>query len=403
MIDLTAIEQARVRIGGYLARTPTLRSRHLSARLGAEVWLKHETLQVTGSFKVRGALNKMLTLPAARRRRGVVAASAGNHAQGVAFASATLAIPAMIVMPERTPQIKVDNTRAHGPSVEVVLHGATYDEAFEHARTVQKASGRLLIHPFDDEDVVAGQGTLGLELVDDHPDLEVLVVPVGGGGLLAGVATAVRAGRPEARIVGVQTEAAPAMARSLPGGRRVRVPQSSTIAEGIAVDRPGAVTLRAIRAAACEMVLAREPAIEAAIVELMAHEKAVVEGAGAAPVAALEALAPTVAGKKVVVVLSGGNIDLNRLDLVIERWLARRHRLVRLRASLADRPGALASFLGAVAGEKANVVRVIHDRVFGSRFGEAEVVVTLEVRNQNHIDAIVAAVERAGHHVASVV
>ncbi len=402
MTDLAAIERARERIGGHVVRTPTLPSRNLAARTGVEVWLKHETLQTTGSFKVRGALHKMLCLRPAQQRRGVVAASAGNHAQGVAFASAALDIPAVIVMPERTPQIKVDNTRAHGPTVEIVLHGATYDEAFGHARTLRAESRRTLIHPFDDPDIIAGQGTVGLEIVEDHPDLDVLLVPVGGGGLLAGVAAAVRPLCPDARIIGVQTEAAPAMARSLARGRRVRHPQGPTIAEGIAVSYPGAHALRAIRENGCEIVLVEEHAIEAAIVDLLAQDKAVVEGAGAATIAAFEVLAPTLVGRKVVALLSGGNIDLNRLDLVIERWLARRQRLVRLRVSLADRPGALAGLLGTVADQKANVVRVIHDRVFGSRFGEAEVVLTLEVRNQEHIASIVSAVERGGHHVGSV-
>ncbi len=404
MVDLEAIQRARGRIGDIILRTPTRHDRGLSERIGASVSCKYETLQITGSFKVRGGLNKILSLCGSERARGVVAASAGNHAQGVAFGAEHVGLPATIVMPERTPQVKIDSTRALGPRVEIILHGANYDEAFAHALELQRVSGATFVHPFDDPEVIAGQGTIGIELMEALPDLEAVVVPIGGGGLIAGIATAVRALRPSVKIYGVQTESAPAMKVSFERGELTTVPQEPTLAEGISVGRPGSETFAIVRHLVEDVVTVSETAIEAAIVDRLEQGKTLIEGAAGAGIAALMGpLAPQLEGRSVAAILSGGNIDLDRLNLIIERSLARRHQLVRLRATLADRPGSLVDFLSIIAQKQGNVVRVLHDRVFGgSRFGEARVVVTLAVRNQAHLDAIEEALATADHRVVEV-
>lgn len=401
MIDRAAIEEARARIGSTVLDTPSRRSRTFSERVGAEVYFKYETLQITGSFKVRGALNKMLALDRATCQQGVLAASAGNHAQGVAFSAAHLGIPATIVMPERTPQVKIENTLSHGSNVSVVLHGTSYDEAFAHARTLEDETGKTLIHPFNDPLVMAGQGTLGLELAEEIPGLDVVIAPIGGGGLIAGVATAIAAARPGVQVYGVQTAAAPAMKRSFEAGSVITTPQvAPSIAEGIVVKRPGTLTLEQIRRHVADIVLVDEEAIETSIVDLLENGKTVIEGAAAAAVAALTGpLSEVVHGRTVGVILSGGNIDLARLNLLLERSLAQRHRIARLRAVLADRPGSLAELLTVIARQQGNVVRVVHDRVFGTRFGDASVVVTLEVRDEAHRKQILAALAQSGHQV----
>lgn len=405
MVDLETIRRARERIGGIILQTPTREVWGLSERTGARVYCKYETLQITGSFKVRGGLNKVLTLDNDARRRGIVAASAGNHAQGVAFAAHHVGLPATIVMPEATPQVKIDSTlRLGGEHVTIERHGAHYDAAYARALEIQSATGATFVHPFDDPEVIAGQGTIGLELDEAMNELDAVVIPIGGGGLIAGVATALRALRPTIRIYGVQTDAAPAMKQSFDRGELTMVSQGPTLAEGIAVGQPGIQTFAIVQRLVDDVVTVSEAAIEAAIVDQLEQGKTLIEGAAGAGLAALTGpLASRLQGRTVAAILCGGNIDLSRLNLIIERSLARRHRLVRVRAILDDHPGSLVRFLSAIANERGNVVRVLHDRVFGgSRFGEAQVVVILEVRNQEHAAAIEAALHAAGHRITEI-
>lgn len=399
LIDRRRIEAARRRIADTILTTPTLRARAFCERLDAEVYFKYETLQITGSFKLRGASNLVLGLSAAERARGVIAASAGNHAQGVAFAASAAGIASTIVMPVRTPQIKVDNTRARGPRVDVQLHGATFDEAYRRALALREEGGQTLVHPFDDDRIIAGQATLGQELVEQLPHAEMVLVPVGGGGLIAGVSAALRAFGSKAEIIGVQTEAAPAMTESFTRRAHTTRRPEATIAEGISVTEPGKRTYRYVSSLVDHMVTVSEQEIESAIVDLMVSSRSVVEGAGAAGVAALVGpLRERARGKTVVAILSGGNIDLGRLALMIRRAQARRNRLIRLRATLEDHPGSLATFLQVIADGDANVVRVRHDRVFSeAAFGQTEVLVTLEVRDEDHEQTLLGALEASGH------
>lgn len=401
MIDLEEIQRARQRIGPHLLDTPIRPAPRFAKRTGIDLLFKLETLQLTGSFKVRGALNKILALDGAERQRGVIAASAGNHAQGVAFASSMLEIPATIVMPQTTPQIKIDNTRSYGERVDVILHGTSYDEAYQHARELQTLKQQTFIHPFDDDLVIAGQGTIGLELIEQVPDLEAVVIPIGGGGLISGIAVALRRLRPEVAIYGVQTEAAPAMHESLARGRRIEVPVSRSIAEGIRVRQPGERTFRYVERHVDHIALVSEAEIEVAISDLLEASKIVVEGAAAAGLAAvLRPLRERLEGRRTAVLLCGANIDLRLLHRIIERDLARTRRLVQLSSMVPDEPGALVRFLSIIAAQKGNVVRVIHDRVFASsRIDQADVVVTLEVLNQTHVTAIRQALEAGGYHV----
>ncbi len=384
MIDLDDIRAARERLAGILPPTPCVHHASLSECTGAEVWLKLENLQRTGSFKVRGALNRILTLEPEVRERGVIAASAGNHAQGVAFAAAHVGVPATIVMPERTPLVKIERTRALG--AEVILQGAVFDEAQERAVEIAGDQGLTVVPPFDQGDVIAGQGTVGLEILDQVPEPDWIVVGIGGGGLIAGIATGVRAARPETRIRGVQSEAAPAMKRSFDAGTLAPEPVGPTIAEGLTVRQPGRHTFDIIRDTVEAIDLVSEGAIEAAIFHLLDSAKVVSEGAGAAPFAALVGGAlGEVAGRTVVLVVSGGNIDPGVMARVIERSLVQQRRLIRLRVRLWDRPGALAGLLQAVAADGANVRRVDHDRSFaGSDFWEASVELVLETRDPDH-------------------
>nr|XP_061810476.1 L-threonine ammonia-lyase-like [Nerophis lumbriciformis] len=401
MITLQDILEARQTVGNQIVQTPTLASPKYSARTGVDVWFKYEILQTTGSFKVRGALNRIAALDAEGRRRGVVAASAGNHAQGVAYAAAQLDIPATIVMPEATPQVKVQNTQAHGKAIEIVLFGDSFDAAYDHALELQRKSGAIFIHAYNDPLIVAGQGTLGLELLEQVKDLEAVIVPIGGGGLISGIATAVREQNPEVKIYGVQTESAPAVQQSFAGGQLIDYPSQPSIADGITVKRPGSITFEIIRRLVEDVVLVSEPEIERALIDLLDTGNCLVEGAAAAGVAALEGpLKERLHGRRVAVVLCGGNIDLAALDLLLQRGLARRQRLVRLRGTVDDRPGGLYLFLKVIAEQKGSVVHVVHDRVFGeSRFGKAELEVILEVRNRRHIDRLLEALREAGHEV----
>jgi threonine dehydratase len=396
-VSLADVRAARERIAPAIQETPCLPSAPLSERCGAEVWLKHEGLQKTGSFKPRGALNMLLGLSDEERRRGVIAYSAGNHAQGVAFAASSVGAEAVIVMPETTPLIKISRTRALG--ARVVLHGETFDEAGRHARELREQGNYCLVHAFEDPRVIAGQGTVGLELLEQLSDLEAVVAPIGGGGLLAGIAVAISETRPGVRLYGVQSAAAPAGKRSFDAGRVVPTPVAATIAEGIAVKQPGEITSAILRRYVEQVELVAEEEIEEAIFELLETGKVVAEGAGAAALAAaLHRRFAGALGKRVAVVVSGANIDLTSVDRIIERALVRQHRVVRLRIKVKDRPGALAGLLRVVADQGANVLRVHHDRVFTSTaFWQVEIELTLETRDRSHIDSLLAALRAAGH------
>jgi len=379
------IEAARARIAGAVACTPLRLSRTLSEITGADVYLKFENFQYTASFKERGALNRLLQAEPGERARGVIAMSAGNHAQGVAYHAARLGIPATIVMPAFTPIVKVENTRKLGARVE--LFGSGVEEAADHARQIAAAENLLFVHPFDDPQVIAGQGTLALEMLDEVPELEVLVVPVGGGGLISGIAIAAKARKPAIEVVGVEAALYPTvwrLRRGLPieaGG--------PTIAEGIAVKQPGKVTLPIIDALVDDVMLADEAALETAVLMLLEIEKTVAEGAGAAGLAALLTTADRFRGRKVGLVLSGGNIDSRLLSAVILRGLVRTERMVRFRVSLPDRPGSLTQVTALIARCGGNVVDVAHQRAF-ARLSVmlTDVDVTIETRNALHAQQI---------------
>ncbi|HXT49915.1 MAG TPA: threonine ammonia-lyase [Thermoanaerobaculia bacterium] len=388
---------ARERIADTLLVTPCVPARQLSQELGAEVRIKCESLQRTGSFKPRGALNRMLQLPAEARQRGVVCASAGNHAQAVAFAAARLGAPALIVMPETTPLVKVSATRQWG--AEVVLHGAGFDDATERAQGLQRERGLTYVHAFDDEQVIAGQGTVGLELLEQFPELDTVVVPIGGGGLISGIAMAIKATRPQVRIYGVQTEACLSMERSFKTGSLVADKPSPSIAEGITVKTPGGITVELVRKLVDDVVLVSEAGIEGGIYRLLETNKLLAEGAGAAALTALlERRLPDLAGRHVAVILSGGNIDLNILSRIVERALARHHRLTRLRLTIGDRPGSLAAALGIVAQSGASVLHIEHNRFFtDASFWETEIELTLETRDSQQVAELREALRAAGY------
>lgn len=398
MVDLAAIRAARQRIAAAVKETPCLESEALSELCGVRLFLKHETLQRTGSFKPRGAVNRLLSLSAEDRARGVVAASAGNHAQGVAYAAATTGVEALIVMPETTPLIKVSRTRELGARVE--LYGQTLDESLERAHALRDEGGLIFVHPFEDAEVIAGQGTVGLEILEQVPEVEAIVSPIGGGGLISGVATAVKALRPEVEILGVQSEAAPATKHSFDDGRPAPRDVAATIAEGIALKRPGRNTFPIIQRHVDGIELVSEAEIERAVFELLETGKVLAEGAGAAGYCAVRrGRFPELAGRTVVVILCGANVDLNILGRIIERSLVRQHRLVRLQIVVKDRPGGLADMLRVVAEQEANVLHIQHNRVFTeTAFWQVEVELTLEVRNRDHIDELRLALEGAGHH-----
>lgn len=396
MIELDDILAARKRIAEHLRVTPTIESPILSERCGATVHLKCETLQVTGSFKPRGALNRLLTLSDAERQRGVVAASAGNHAQGLAYAGGKLGVSSRIVMPVATPIIKIQRTRAFGAEIE--LHGDSFDEAYQRALAIRDDEGRIFVSPFDDEAVIAGQGTIGLEIDEQVAELDALLVPVGGGGMLAGVACALKSRRPGVKVYGVQTEASPAVYESFRSGELAPVPSRPSIADGIAVKRPGAVPFEIVRRWVDDVVLVTEDEIEAAIFELLQSGKLVTEGAGAAGFAA--ALGRRVEGLesgRVAVILSGANIDLNLLNRIIAHSLVDKGRLVRLQLLIRDRPGALAALLTAVAELEANVIKVRHNRAFADIHSwETEIELTLETRDEEHVEALLAGLAQRG-------
>jgi threonine dehydratase len=395
-VTFADIEAAAGLLAGRVARTPTLLSRTLSQELGCTVWVKFENLQFTASFKERGALVKLASLSADERRRGVIAMSAGNHAQGVAYHAGKLGIPATIVMPSFTPYTKVRHTQGHG--ARVVLHGDTLAEAGEEARRLAQAEGLVFVHPYDDPAIVAGQGTVALEMLQDAPGIDTLVVPVGGAGLISGCAVAAKAIKPAIRVVGVETAGYPALYQHL-HGQPVTV-GGETIAEGIAVRDTGALPLAVCRRLVDEVVLVDEEHIERAIVMFLEIEKTVTEGAGAAGLAAILAQREAFAGRTVGVVLTGGNIDTRLLASILMRGLVRDGRIVRLRIKINDRPGALAAVATQIGLTGGNIIEVQHQRLFGGVAAKgAELDIILETRDRAHVREIMDALAGHGYKV----
>ena len=391
-VTFADIEAAAGRLAGQVLDTPCVESRTLGQIAGCQVFLKFENLQFTASFKERGALNKLLAL-VEQGVKGVIAASAGNHAQGVAHHAQRLGLRAVIVMPVTTPTVKLERTLGFG--AEVVLDGETFDEARDHALALADAQGLTFVHPFDDPLVIAGQGTIGLEMLRAQPDLDTLVIAVGGGGLVSGIATAVRALKPGVQIVGVQTARFPAMVNAIKGTQH---PQgTSTIAEGIAVGQPGRLTREIVRELVDDLVLVDEGDIEQAIVMLLEIEKTLVEGAGAAGLAALLKEPGRYAGRNVGLVLSGGNIDPMLLSAIIGRGMVRAGRLARIRVGARDTPGVLAKITAVVAQAGANIDEVHHQRAFSALSAQnVEVELVLQTRNPQHVQQVVAALQGAG-------
>jgi threonine dehydratase len=402
VIDLSAIQSAQRRLQGQVLNTPFKHSRTLSDMLGAEIWLKFENLQFTASFKERGALNRMLSLSSAERASGVIAVSAGNHAQGVAYHAQRMGVPAVIVMPRFTPTVKVANTRRFG--AEVVLAGDTFDDTKVHGYELARARGLVMIHPYDDPDVIAGQGTVALEMLATQPALDTMVVAIGGGGLISGIAIAAKALNPAIEIVGVQTERFPSMYEATQG---VTLPHGHhTIAEGIAVRTPGEITRDIVARHVDRIELCSEGDIEHAIVVLLEIEKTVVEGAGAAGLAALlrdQSQGSTrFHGKRVGLVLTGGNIDPLMLGELIERGMVRAGRLARIRVDLRDLPGALAHTTTIIANAHANITEVHHQRAFTSLpVRNVEVDFVLQTRGPEHIDEVIELLNAAGYSASN--
>jgi threonine dehydratase len=398
-VTLDDVRAAAQRIAGAVERTPCLHSRTLSSLTGAEVWLKFENLQFTASFKERGALNRLLTMADAGRRRGVIAMSAGNHAQGVAYHAARLGVRAVIVMPRGTPNTKVSSTQVHG--AEVILEGDTLADAARHARELEAREGLTFIHPYDDPAVVAGQGTVALEMLEQAPELEVLVVPVGGGGLISGMATAAKALKPEIEVLGVESKLWCAMYQRL-AGKPVSV-GGDTIAEGMAVKDVGDLPLSILKAFSIEVLLTAEETIEQAIVALIEVEKTVAEGAGAAGLAALLEHPGRFAGKRVGIPIAGGNIDTRVLSAVLMRGLVRDGRLVRLRVTMPDIAGSLAKVTTLIGAAGGNIVEVEHQRVFGAASVKSpEVEFVIETRDREHATTLIAALRAQGIDVRGV-
>jgi threonine dehydratase len=393
MLSLNDIELAAERLQGHLLNTPCVASQTLSQLTGAQIYLKFENLQYTASFKERGACNKLAQLSSDERLRGVIAMSAGNHAQGVAYHAQRLGIRAVIVMPRFTPGVKIERTRGFG--AEVVLHGDTLDESRAHALLLAEREGLIFVHPYDDEAIVAGQGTVGLEMLRAAPDLDTLVIAVGGGGLIAGIATAAKALNPGIEIIGVQTSRFPGMVNAIKG---THYPQgSSTIADGIAVGTPGVIPQAIIAKRVDDLVLVDEGDLEQAIVMLLEIEKTLVEGAGAAGLAALLKYPARFAGKKVGLVLCGGNIDPLLLAAIIERGMVRAGRLARVKVSARDIPGSLARITATVADAGANINEVHHQRAFTMLSAQnVDVELVIQTRGREHIAQVLATLNAAG-------
>jgi threonine dehydratase len=402
LITLDDILAARERIGDAVYKSPCTRSEMLSRMTGQSVFLKLENLQMTGSFKERGALSKISTLTAEQGARGVVAASAGNHAQGVAYHATRRGIRAVIVMPLTTPLVKVTATRGFG--AEVVLFGANYDEACVEATRLCEAEGMTFIHPFDDPLVMAGQGTIGLELLGQVEGLDAVVVPIGGGGLIGGIACAVKESRPGVRVIGVQTSRLPSMAVAVEQGAPVTLEPATTIADGIAVRRAGDVTFPVVEKYVDEIVTVDEDEIASAILTLLEREKTLAEGAGATALAAMLQRRTSLAeGTKTAVLVCGGNIDVTLLSRIIERGLVQDGRLIRLRIHLLDKPGALTELTTLIASHRVNIVDTLYNRAYyGVNLGDTAIDITMETRGREQVEELLLAMGEAGYRYSRV-
>ena len=390
MIQISDVQAALGRIRADIRVSPCPRSETFSAVTGNSIYLKMDNQQRTGAFKERGALNRILSLSQDERDRGVIAASAGNHAQGVSYHAGRHGVRARIVMPLPTPLTKVSATRAYG--AEVVLHGANYDEAYGKAMELSQQDSLVLIHAFDDESVIAGQGTLGLEILQQHPDIEVIVSPIGGGGLIGGVACAVKESRPSVKVYGVQPARIPSMKAAIAAGKPVTLDSAKTIADGIAVRRAGDYTLPLVQKYVDDIVTVEEEEIANAILLLLEREKTLAEGAGAAAIAAVLNRKIELQNKRVAVLVCGGNIDVTLLSRIIERGLVKDGRLVRLRVHLPDYPGALHRLTGILAQHRANIVETSYDRAYyGVNLGDTAIDITMETRGPDHIAELLSA------------
>lgn len=396
MIQLSDIQAALSRIRADIRVSPCPRSETFSGLTGNSIFLKMDNQQRTGAFKERGALNKLLTLTAEERGRGVIAASAGNHAQGVSYHAGRHGVRARIVMPLPTPLTKVSATRAYG--AEVLLHGTNYDEAYEKAVEQSRQDSLILIHAFDDDSVIAGQGTLGLEILQQHPEIEVIVSPIGGGGLIGGIACAVKETRPSIKVFGVQPARIPSMKAAVAAGKPVTLESAKTIADGIAVRRAGDCTLPLVQKYVDDIVTVEEEEIANAILLLLEREKTLAEGAGAAAIAAVLNQKIPLHNKRIAVLVCGGNIDVTLLARIIERGLVKDGRLVRLRVHLPDYPGALYRLTGILADHRANIVETSYDRAYhGVTLGDTAIDITMETRGPEHIAELLGALGAAGY------
>ena len=396
MVTFTKIKEAVARIRDSIFLSPCVRSEMFSKLTGNSIFFKLENLQMTGSYKERGALNRILLLTDDERRRGVIAASAGNHAQAVAYHATKHGIAAEICMPLTTPMVKVSATREFG--AEVILAGTNYDETCQEALRRCQEKKMTFIHPFDDEAVIAGQGTLGVEVLEQNPDLDVLVIPVGGGGLIGGVACAVKEIRPKVSVIGVQTSKLPSMKVALEAHHPVLLPAKATIADGIAVRCAGELTYPLVEKYVDDIVTVDDEEVANAIQKLLEKEKTLAEGAGAVATAAILQHKITPQGKNVGVFITGGNMDVSLLSRIIERGLVKDGRIVRLRIHLPDHPGALEKLAHVIAKERANIIETNYDRAyFGVLLGDAVIDITTETRGPSHIAELMAALETAGY------
>lgn len=398
-ITLEDVQAAAARIEGAVVRTPTLHSKTLSELVGAEVWIKFENHQFTAAYKERGALNALLLLDDEAKKRGVIAASAGNHAQGLAYHGKRLGVPTTIVMPKTTPQVKVTQTAGHG--AQIVLFGEKYDDAYAHALELSVTRNLTFVHPFDHPHVAAGQGTVALEMLEDVPEIDTLIVPIGGGGLLSGMGTAARGIKNDIRLIGVQAELYPSMYAELNGVDMAC--EGDTLAEGIAVKEPGDYTRRLVKELQDDIVLVAERHLERAVSLLLQIEKTVVEGAGAAGLAALLAHPEQFSGRKIGLVLTGGNIDTRLLANVLLRDLARSGRIARLRIRLQDRPGALFKVMEVFNAHQVNIIEIYHQRIFTTLPAKGLITdIECEARDREHLDALVKSLRDNGYMVTTV-